>query len=299
MVRIGVIDIGTNSVRLLIADVDSSQVMSVYRGLSSTRLGQGIEGGLLLPEAVSRTIQAIADMQEICRKNQVEETVAIATSAVRDADNKEWFVERAYIEAGVRVRVLQGEEEAYYSFMGATAGFTDNLDGAVIVDIGGGSTELTWKQNGRIISRSVNAGAVRMTERGYDCRYIAEVLKPVLNEIIEKRPQQIIGTGGTITSLAAMDMKLEPYDWKKVHGYLLYTKKVEFLFNEILRLGHEDRKNMPGLHPDRADIIIAGINILKEIVNNLKFDFIRVSEADLMYALALEAACCRNKLSHK
>ncbi len=299
MNRIGVIDIGTNSVRLLIADVGNNRVAPVYRGLNSTRLGQGIEGGQLLPEAVNRTLKAVKDFQELCREKRVDKTIAIATSAVRGANNREWFIEQVYREAGVKVRVLQGEEEAYYSFVGVAAGFDDVLDGTVVVDIGGGSTEFTWKRDGVLINRSVNAGAVRMTEGGYDSRYIAGVLKTVLGEVAGDKPKMIIGTGGTITTLAAMDMKLEPYDWKKVHGYLLKKEKIEFLLQEIIKAGPEGSKSMPGLQPARADIIIAGIMILKEIVYTLKFDFIRVSEADLLYGLALEAVSCRNKLNPK
>ncbi len=298
MTNVGIIDIGSNSVRLLVAEVNKSKVTPIYQALDTTRLGQGIGSGRILNQAVNRTINALGDMQKICREKSAEVT-AVATSAVRDAKNREWFLQEVLSNTGLEVRVLSGEEEAYYGYIGVSAGFSNEISNALIIDIGGGSTEFTWVHRGKLISRSVKVGAVRMTESNCDNLFIAKALKCVFEEVMENRPSRIIGIGGTVTTLAAMDMQLTTYDSNRVHGYIIETEKIQDLFEELVRAGSEGRKRMKGLQPARADIIVAGVRILMEIVKGLKFDFIQVSEADLLYGLALEVASCRNKKSHK
>ncbi|MCL6610467.1 MAG: Ppx/GppA family phosphatase [Peptococcaceae bacterium] len=291
MKRVAVIDIGTNSTRLLVADVDGAgRVEPLHADLKTTRLGQGIEGRFLLPEAVSRTVEAISDMQRQARERSASRLVAAATSAVRDADNRDRFLDLVFRKTGIRVRVLEGVEEARLSYLGVAAGFGGDMDGAVIVDIGGGSTEFTWNRRGRVTCRSVNAGAVRMTEGGHDDRAIGEILREITREIRRERPRELIGVGGTVTTLAAMEMKMEVYDRNRVHGCTLEEASVRRLLEELVRAGPEGRKRMPGLQPARADIIVAGVRILLEVMKGLEFGRIRVSEADLMYGLALEEA---------
>lgn len=290
MTRVAVIDIGTNSTRLLVADVQEPfSIVPLYADLRTTRLGQGIEGGMLLPGAVSRTVEAIADMQAQAMEKSASLVVAAATSAVRDAANRDWFLDEVFRKTNLRVRVLEGEEEACLSYLGVAAGLGGDADGALIVDIGGGSTEFAWIREGRMVCRSVNAGAVRMTEGGHDRGAIVETLRETTDEVNRDRPRGLIGVGGTVTTLAAMDMKLEVYSRDLVHGYVLDRASVLRLLEELISAGPEGRKRMPGLQPARADIIPAGVQILLEVMTSLGFDRIRVSEADLMYGLALGA----------
>lgn len=290
MKRVAVIDIGTNSTRLLVAGVTGrGEVVPLHSDLKTTRLGQGIGGRMLLPEAVSRTVGAIMDMQSQAREKSASLVVAAATSAVRDAGNRDWFLEEVYRKTGIGVRVLGGQEEAFLSYLGVAAGLGEDPASAVIVDIGGGSTEFTWCRDGRVFCRSVNAGAVRMTEGGHDDREIYEIIRETLEEARQDGPQKLIGVGGTVTTLAAMDMALEVYDRNLVHGYILSGEAVRRLLEDLVRAGPGGRKRIPGLQPARADIIIAGVRILLEVMKGLGFDRIRVSEADLMYGLALEA----------
>jgi exopolyphosphatase/guanosine-5'-triphosphate,3'-diphosphate pyrophosphatase len=287
---VGIIDIGTNSVRLMIAKVEGNRVEVVLSQLSSTRLGQGIGHRWLSLDAAERTLEAIVMMQRMCMDKSVKAIVAVATSAVRDADNKDWFLKLVYDKTGIKVRVLAGEEEAYYSFLGVSAGFELDLEDVLIIDIGGGSTEFTWKRDGKLVNRSVNAGAVRMTEGKHDGRAIKNILLEVLREVSDKKPKKIIGVGGTVTTLAAMDMVMERYDRERVHGYILKAVRILDLLQEVEEVAQTGfRKLMPGLQPARADIIVAGIKILLEVLKYLDYEYIQVSEADLMYGLAIEA----------
>lgn len=290
MERVAVIDIGTNSTRLLVAGVTAEgEVVPLHADLKTTRLGQGIGGGMLLPEAVSRTVDAIADMQSQAREKSASLVVAAATSAVRDAGNREWFLDQVYRKTGISVRVLEGQEEAFLSYLGVASGLGKDPASAVIVDIGGGSTEFTWSSDGRVFCRSVNAGAVRMTEGGHNDREIHEIMRETLEEVRRVRPQKLIGVGGTVTTLAAMDMALEVYDRSRVHGYDLSITGVRGMLDKLVLAGPGGRKGIPGLQPARADIIVAGVRILLVVMGGLEFDRIKVSEADLMYGLALKA----------
>lgn len=288
---VAVIDIGTNSTRLLVARVSGEGgVEPLYTDLKTTRLGQGIQGGVLMPEAVDRTLEAVVDMQARAGEWSSPPPVVVATSAVRDAANRDWFIGEVRRRTGLSVQVLDGTREAYLGYLGVAAGFGGgDLTSSVIIDIGGGSTEFTWRGKGGITCRSVNAGAVRMTEGGHDDREIAAVIRGVAEEIRRQAPRLLIGVGGTVTTLAAMDQGLRVYDRSLVHGYLLERQSVLRMLEELLAAGPEGRRKIPGLQPARADIIVAGVRILLAVMNGLGMDRIRVSEADLLYGAALKA----------
>lgn len=286
----GIIDVGTNSTRLLVADVsEDGMVTPLYTDLETTRLGEGIREGVLLPGPVARTVEALRSMKERALEYSTPVVVAVGTSAVRDAANSDFFLGEVFRQTGLSLRVLGGGEEAFYSYMGVTSGFGE-LNSAVITDIGGGSTEFTWSKKERIICRSVNAGAVRMTEGGQGDAEILQIMKKVLDEVRSEAPEKLIGVGGTVTTLAAIDMALEVYDRSLVHGYRLTLETVYNIKGTLIRVGPGGRKNIPGLQPARADIILAGVRILILLMDFLSMKEIVVSEADLMYGLALEAA---------
>ncbi|MFZ5595712.1 MAG: Ppx/GppA family phosphatase [Bacillota bacterium] len=291
MDRVAVIDIGTNSTRLLVAEVSAGgEVKPLLFDMEITRLGEGIQGGKLLEEPSRRTVEAVSRMEALARKWSVSAVAAAATSAVRDAANREWFLGEVFKSTGIRVRVLDGDEEAFYNWLGVGAGFGGDMSSAAIVDIGGGSTEFTWEREGGLSCLSVRAGAVRMTEGGHSEREIFEILGAALDRARDDGISKVIGVGGTITTLAAMDMRLEEYDRSLVHGYFLSRGAIMRLLDLIVGTGPEERKRIPGLQPARADIIEAGTCILLAVVNGLGIDGVTVSEADLMYGLALKAA---------
>lgn len=289
--RIAVIDIGTNSTRLLVAEVSvSGRIIPLHWTLKTTRLGEGIEGGVLLDRPVARTVEALLKMKAESRENSAAQVVAVATSAVRDAGNRDWFIEEVYRKTGIIVRVLTGHQEAFYSYLGVAGEFGEDLESTVIVDIGGGSTEFTWKNDRGVMCRSVNCGAVRMTEGGHDDTRIIEIMREVLSGVSRENPGKLIGVGGTVTTLAAMDMGLRQYDRSLVHGYTLTGIKIGKLLDRLIKAGPEGRKRIPGLQPARADVIVAGVRILLLVMEFLRISHIRVSEADLMYGLAMEEA---------
>jgi len=291
LASIAVIDIGTNSTRLLVAEASAAgRIIPLHTFLKTTRLGEGIEGGVLLGGPVARTVEALLEMKAEARARSSFSIVAVATSAVRDADNREWFLEEVFRKTGIKVRVLAGTEEAFYSYLGVAGEFGEDLESTVIVDIGGGSTEFTWKSDAGVMCRSVNAGAVRMTEGGHDDPMIKKIMREALGEVSRGSPGRLTGVGGTVTTLAAMDMGLTRYDRSLVHGYTLTGIRVEKLLERLVRAGPEGRKSIPGLQPARADIIEAGVRILLIIMRFLEIDTLTVSEADLMYGLAMEEA---------
>ncbi|KJS67655.1 MAG: hypothetical protein JL50_06430 [Peptococcaceae bacterium BICA1-7] len=288
--RVGIIDVGTNSARLLVAEVsEEKKVTPVYTGLKTTRLGEGIQGGILLPGPVERTVEALRSMRESALEYSAQVVLAAGTSAVRDAANSDFFLAEVFQRTGLSLRVLSGGEEAFYSYMGVTSSFGE-LKSAVITDIGGGSTEFTWMKKGKLICRSVNAGAVRMTEGGHSDAQILQIMRETLDEVKKEAPSELIGVGGTVTTLAAIDMALEVYDRSLVHGHRLAVDTIYGIRDTLVLAGPGGRKGIPGLQPARSDIILAGVRILIQLMDFLDIGEIVVSEADLMYGLALEAA---------
>ncbi|MEW5761856.1 MAG: Ppx/GppA phosphatase family protein [Bacillota bacterium] len=288
--RTAVIDIGTNSTRLLVADVDAAGRLAVVKtALATTRLGEGMAGGALTPAGMRRTVEAIGTFRAAAEALEAGKVVAVATSAVREAANRAVFLRLARESCGLEVRVLSGEEEAILSRQGALAGLPVDPERALVIDIGGGSTEFCWQEEGRLGWASLPLGAVRLTEVEIDDAALAEALEPVLGEL-RRRPRDPVGVGGTITTLAAMAQRLEVYDPARVHGYVLALDEVDRLLALLLASTLEERRRLPGLQPERADIIPAGARILRAVLHGLGAQSIRVSEYDLLHGIALEAS---------
>lgn len=294
------IDIGTNSVRLLVGEITEEGLCTLYKGLNTTRLGEGVHhSGVLSAAAIGRTVQAVAEFAIKARNMGAEKIIVVATSAVRDAANGSEFGRLCHSRAGVDVVVLDGETEAKLSYAGATAG--NNRDGQyMVVDIGGGSTELVYGQGGQLeMANSVNLGAVRLSEL-FPARedgvvtnlelvntYITEVLAS-----IQFLPQvaKLIGVGGTITSLAAIDQALTVYDSSKVQGYYLSYGTISRLLASLAATPLAERRMLPGLQPARADIIVYGIAILAKVMQKSSAEGIYVSEQDILEGLLI----CKN-----
>lgn len=285
MDRIAAIDVGTNSVRLLVADKVNGEVLTVAQELNTTRLGEGIDKKTLLPAAMNRTLQAIVDYYESARKLGAEQFVVVATSAVRDADNREEFVALVRRACGLEVLVLSGDEEASLSYQGALSGLAQETTGVVVLDVGGGSTEFIWETQSRLRTISLQAGAVRMTTVGWSEESLELVLKPALDLLCEYRVGRLIGVGGTITTLAAIEQGLAVYDSQKVHGYYLTAAAVQRVYDLLRSLSVAERQKIPGLQPERADVIVAGVAIVKMILDKMKLAGITASECDILHGL--------------
>jgi exopolyphosphatase/guanosine-5'-triphosphate,3'-diphosphate pyrophosphatase len=288
MSRVAAIDIGTNSTRLLVADGSGAGLEALEIGLVTTRLGEGIGGGVLLPGAMDRTVEAVDGFYRKALGLGAERVVAAATSAVRDASNREEFLDRVKRRTGLPVRVLSGEEEAAMSYRGVLSGLAVEPSTTAVVDIGGGSTELIWSRGGTLCLNSVKVGAVRMTEAGLAVEEIGAILRPVLAEVRRSRITGLVGVGGTVTTLAAIDQCLVVYSRDRVHGYSLSADRVDGILQRLKRMSAAERRQVPGLQPERADIIVAGVAIVKGVLEGLELDRLLVSECDILYGLALE-----------
>ena len=285
--RTAIVDIGSNSTRLLIAEVnESGDVEVVKTGLITTRIGEGIgKQSNLVRLAMERTIDALLVFQDIIMETGAETVSAAATSAVRDAANRAEFLSEVRKQVGWDIRVLSGAEEAELSYLGATRGLNQDIPSPVVIDIGGGSTEFIWSAADQLNCRSQRLGAVRMTENNSSFEEIKELLAGILSSVNSQKPKSLVGVGGTLTTLAAVDQKLMVYDPAKVHGYCLYRQKVKEILQLLEGMTIEKRRTLPGLMPERADIIVAGVRIALAIMEGLHFDRLTVSESDILYGL--------------
>lgn len=300
--RVAVVDVGSNSTRLLVADVDGG-VSVLERQSRVTRLGRGVDlSGQLSDEAIEAACAAIADYVAICREAGAEKVVAIATSAVRDASNGSAFVAELRERFALSARVLDGEEEARLTYRGATAEQPPATP-TLVIDIGGGSTEMIVGAGAEIaFHASLQAGVVRHTERhisgnpptAVELEALADDVRALIADAVagdeEARASAGIAVAGTPTSLAAVELGLEPYDPARVHGHVLSLETIQRLLSRLASAPLAERAAIAGLHPDRAPTIIAGCVILVEAMRAFGLERIQVSEHDILYGMALETA---------
>lgn len=300
--RVAVVDIGSNSTRLLVAEVAAGRVREVERQSRVTRLGRGVDlSGQLSAEAIEAACEAIADYVAICREVGVERIEAIATSAVRDASNGSAFVAELRERFALSARVLDGEEEARLTYLGATSEQAPT-EPTLVVDIGGGSTELIVGTGEEIaFHASLQAGVVRHSERHItndppttvELEALAADIRSLIEEAIEGEPNAAAGAGiavaGTPTSLASIEIGLEPYDPKQVHGHTLTLESIQRLLSQLASSPLSKRAEIPGLHPDRAPNIVAGVVILVETMRAFGLERIEVSEHDILYGSSIAA----------
>ena len=302
MTRVGAVDLGTNSTRLLVADVEDGRVRELERCTEVTRLGDGVDAsGRLSPEAMERVYEVLARYREIIDGCEADRLDAVATSAVRDAANSDDFRAALHERFGIDARTLTGEEEATLTFLGATSAHGERRVPTLVVDVGGGSTEFVTGTAGAEPSfhASTRAGSVRQTERHLrsdppgkeELRALRREVRAIIDGSIparvRARVEAAIAVAGTPTSLAAVDQQLEPYDPAKVEGYELELPACERMLAELAGIPLPERCQVRGLHPARAPTIVAGSAILIEAMLAFGLDRIQVSEADLLHGVAL------------
>jgi exopolyphosphatase/guanosine-5'-triphosphate,3'-diphosphate pyrophosphatase len=298
--RVAVVDIGSNSTRLLIANVQDGRVSEVERQSRVTRLGRGVDlSGQLSAEAIEAACEAIADYVELCRENEVETIEAIATSAVRDASNGSAFVAELRERFALSARVLDGEEEARLTYLGSTCEHSPS-EPTLVVDIGGGSTELIVGTGEAVaFHASLQAGVVRHSERhissdpptALELEALAADFRSLIESATVAAPAASAGiaVAGTPTSLASIEIGLEPYDPKQVHGHTLTLPTIQRLLSQLASAPLSKRVEIRGLHPDRAPNIVAGVVILVETMRAFGLEQIEVSEHDILYGTAIAA----------
>jgi exopolyphosphatase/guanosine-5'-triphosphate,3'-diphosphate pyrophosphatase len=287
--RVAAVDLGTNSTRLLVADVVGADVHEVARRLQITRLGEGVdERRRLLPLPIARVRNCLVDYRRVIDEQRVERALAFGTSALRDAENGEAFLGEIEWSYGFATRLLSGEDEALLTFRGVTAG-RELPAHTLVVDVGGGSTELVLgDHDGASSHASIDLGCVRLTERfGDDLGACAASVRAALPDL---SPAYGIGVAGTVTAIAALDLGLVEYDAERVHGHVLTTDAISTQLERLAALSLDERRRVPGLDPGRAPVIVAGAVVLREALARYGLGAIEVSEHDILHGAALEAA---------
>ncbi len=294
---------GTNSTRLLVAEVADGRLAELERRSTVTRLGRGVDTSRqLAAEAIEDVCETVGSYLEVCDELEAERITAIATSAVRDAENAGAFTGELRERFALDARVLDGGEEALLTYLGAVSG-RPAPDRTLVVDIGGGSTELIVGSGTEIaFHASLQAGTVRHSERHLrDDPPNASQLEDLAADVhalidAELRGEAIIraregiAVAGTPTSLAAIDLQLDPYDPEAVQGHRLGLSTIQRMCSELSSIPLSERLEVRGLHPDRAPTIVAGVVILIQVMRAFGLTEIEVSEHDILYGAALEAA---------
>jgi exopolyphosphatase / guanosine-5'-triphosphate,3'-diphosphate pyrophosphatase len=303
MSRVAAVDLGTNSTRLLVADVDDGHISDLARETRITRLGEGVdERRRLLPGPIARVRNVLTDFRRTAESLGAERILAIATSAVRDAENGEAFLGEVEWSYGFATRLLSGHEEALLTFRGVTSE-RPLEQGTVIVDIGGGSTELVaGGGDGVRWHDSLDIGSGRLTERflhsdpptGEELDAGAAAVRALLAERvpveIRSGTGSAIGVAGTLTSLAGLALGLEEYDRDRVHGFELSAEALDEQLGRLASLALAERRTVRPLDPDRAPVIVGGAVIAYEVLAHLGLDKLQISERDILDGAALAAA---------
>jgi exopolyphosphatase / guanosine-5'-triphosphate,3'-diphosphate pyrophosphatase len=305
--RLAAVDIGTNSVRLLVADVDgdgeNAKLHTLDRRMRITRLGQGVDRTrALAPDAIDRTVDVLREYRGALDEHGVASVRATATSAARDATNRDELFTRVHDALGVEPELLSGEEEARLSFLGATA----ELDAPapyLVVDIGGGSTEFVLGTDAPTGLVSLDLGCVRITEQFLhsDPPAPEELSNAVaaVRDLVADVPRVVpgvsdaatlVGLAGTITTVAAIEQGLPEYDPERIHHFRLDRAAVEDVFRTLATESAAQRAHNPGLEPGRVDVIVGGVVVLVGILRVLGFDTVLVSEADILDGLVRSQA---------
>ena len=291
--RVAAIDQGTNTTRLLVADAEDGELEEVAKRVEITRLGEGVDSRRkLLPLPITRVRNVLTDYRREAERLGAERVLLVATSAVRDAENGEAFLGEIEWSYGFVTRLLSGEEEAVLTFRGAAEG---RIGSTLVIDPGGGSTEFVVGEVGEIQSRtSVDVGSTRLTERFIhsdppapeELRAAADYVRSLLPPAPEV--DHVVGVAGTITTLTALDLRLDEPDGLGTDGHMLTLEAVRAQRERLALLPLAERERLPGLHPKRAPVIVAGAILVEQVVEH--FGALEVSERDILHGAALEAA---------
>jgi exopolyphosphatase/guanosine-5'-triphosphate,3'-diphosphate pyrophosphatase len=300
--NVAVVDIGSNSTRLLVAERDDGQITELVRESEVTRLGAGVDAdGRLSDDGMQRVYDTLERYRAQIDAHDCQAAVAVLTSAVRDSANGQEFSDTVRERYRLEPHVLTGDEEARLTFLGATSERDpDDRQPTLVLDIGGGSTELVIGSGHTVdFHVSTQAGVVRQTERHLHTdpptdeeldKLGADVRGIIADAVPEARRRGVahaIGVAGTATSLAAIAQHLDPYDPERVHGYRLARDEARRILGELAAIPVAERRDVPGLHPDRAPTIVAGVVIFLAVLDLFGLDEIEISEHDILRGAAL------------
>ena len=297
--RVAAIDCGTNSIRLLIADIDGNNFREVVRDMEIVRLGQGVDQtGQFHPDAITRTLTAVDKFAAEIVKRGVEKIRFCATSATRDATNRHLFVDGVRERLGIEVEVISGNEEAALSFAGAIQDLDPSQGPFLVVDIGGGSTEFVFGTTSVESARSVNIGCVRMSERHFANdpatteqvelarKDIQAAIAIAAAEVPITKAKTLVAVAGTATTVAAAGLNLAEYDRYAIHLARISATQVHDASAMFLRRNREERVSLGYMHPGRVDVIGAGSLVLSEIMKATGASEFVASESDILDGMA-------------
>ncbi|MCX6430416.1 MAG: Ppx/GppA phosphatase family protein [Actinobacteria bacterium] len=301
--RVGVIDCGTNSIRLLIADINDGKFHEVQREMKIVRLGQGVdETSEFHPDAIDRTLAAVDIYAKELLARGVERIRFCATSATRDATNRDLFLEGVHDRLGIYPEVISGDEEAALSFQGATKGLIGVESPYLVVDIGGGSTEFVFGTSIVESAKSVNIGCVRMSERHFRSDPpsadeiaaatidITEAIGEAAKQVPITSAKTVIAVAGTATTVAAAALGLKEYDRDAIHLSRVSASKVHEISQMFLSMNRHERASLGYMHPGRVDVITAGSLVLSQIMKATGATEFIASESDILDGMAWDLA---------
>jgi len=287
--RKAVIDMGTNSTRLAVAEIIDGVFQMIYTEVAETRLGEGMgEERIIRPIPLKRNIDAVQLFVQKAQELKAESIRITATSAVRDAQNKSEVQHAISQCTNLPLEILQGEEEARLSYLGASGDFQHLKCPLAVLDIGGGSTELVYPADTHLHGVSVNLGAVRLLEHPELHHTIEDTLTALKGDMF---PQNcvLIAVGGTNTCLMAMELGLTQYDGNRIHGQVINKERVDYWCETLFNMTQEEREQIPGMKRKRADIMPYGVMILQKTMELLQVPEVTISDKGLVYGLLLEA----------
>lgn len=302
--RLAAIDIGTNTILLLVAEKrPDGQIVALDDRETIVRLGQGVEAsGRISGEALERAVSTLRQYVELAKAYGVSGILVTGTSALRDAANRDWIVEQIRVRVGLSVRILTGEEEARLAYRGALTNKSWIRGRVLMVDVGGGSTEFVVGQGRHVETcHSVDMGSVRLTERYLkhdpvteaEIRRATAAIRSILAESVDwlkhLQVDAVLGVAGTVTTLQAMELGLSKYDGRKVDGQRLSAQAITRWVDRLRRLSVAERARIPGLRPERADVILAGALILEHVLEILDQEEMIVSDRGLRFGIVDQA----------
>lgn len=303
MSRVAAIDCGTNSIRLLIADIADGKFREVYRNMQIVRLGQGVDQNKAFhPDAIDRTLKAVADFSTEIARRGVSKIRFCATSATRDAANRDLFIDGVNSFLGIKPEVISGEEEAALSFFGATKELNQNGSPYLVIDIGGGSTEFVFGTEKVDFAKSQNIGCVRMSERHFSSlppsaneianaqRDIDEAISEAAKLVPITEAQTVIAVAGTATTVAAAALGLNEYDRYSIHLSRVTAEKTHEVAQRFLHMNRQEIAALPYMHEGRVDVIAAGSLVLSRIMELSGAKEFVASESDILDGMAWSLA---------
>jgi len=294
------IDVGSNTVRLLLGDVTQGKVQPIAYERRITRLKGGQTEKGLAPDAMERTLSALDFFSKTMVKHKPDAISVVGTEALRSAANREYFVEQVQQKTGLDLKIVTGTEEAALSARGVLSVVTPTPDHAIIIDIGGGSTEIILTKGMDVLFRdSCPLGVVRLAEMEFGSsadEFIGTMIKDLSGELASRQllekaccPQTtVIGTAGTITTLAALDLEMTNYDWRKVNNHRIQATRIDDYIYKLMPMSVLERERLPGMEEGRGDLILPGLAVLKKLLQTFVKPDLIVSDFGLLEGLLLQ-----------